>query len=108
MGLLKISKALSNEKRIKIIAVLLKGDFCQVHLEKITNIKQVDISKHCKILKDAQIITSFKIGNRTIYNINPNFLKKFPDIANQIKLEEKHLINKVNEQIKKKCNDYEK
>ena len=67
-------KALSDENRLKIIRLLLKGELCGCMLIDKLDIKQPTLSYHLGILTDAKITSSFRDGNMIKYTVNKDVL----------------------------------
>ena len=90
--LVKIAKALSDENRLKVFALIDKNrEVCVCEVSESLGYSQPLASKYLKQLKEAGIIDSEKRGRWSIYFINSNevivkaFLKelkkyKLPDI----------------------------
>lgn len=70
----KIFKALSDENRLLIIKLLLKGELCGCMLIDKLNIQQPTLSYHLKILTEAGITSSFREGNMIKYIVNKEVL----------------------------------
>jgi ArsR family transcriptional regulator len=68
-NILKKLKAISHEERLNILKTLIKEPTCVCELNKNSNYSQPNLSKHLKILKDADIIDYKKEGNKVIYFI---------------------------------------
>lgn len=83
---LKIINALNDPTRLKIIYILSKGNLCPIHLEKIINVSQTNISRHSQKLINAEILEGTKKGRRTIYNLNPEFIKHYSDIIGKLEV----------------------
>jgi ArsR family transcriptional regulator len=78
----KVFKALSDENRLYIIELLLKGELCGCILIDKLDISQPTLSYHLRILKDANLTTSYRDGNRIMYVVNKEVLhqaKQFID-----------------------------
>ena len=58
----KVMKALSDANRIKIIKMLQRKPMCVCELQSALQIAQPTVSKHLKILEDAQLVQSVKDG----------------------------------------------
>ena len=65
-----IFKALSDEKRLKILELLRDGEKCACVLTDLTGIKQTALSYHMKILCESKIVSSFQVGKWTHYFLN--------------------------------------
>ncbi len=71
-----IFKCLGHEKRLKIIYGLL-NEKCNVgEIQDMLNISQSSLSQHLRILRDAGILESEKEGNKVIYSLNNETVKK--------------------------------
>lgn len=69
-----ISKAFSDENRIKIFTILkTEGECCACDLLNKLSIHQPTLSHHMKILNDAKLITSYKRGKWMYYNVNKEY-----------------------------------
>ena len=62
-------KALADENRIRILALLRGGEKCACKLLEELNISQPTLSHHMKILCDAGIVTARKEGRWMHYTI---------------------------------------
>ena len=60
--LLKVSKALADETRLRILNILLSREFCVCELQDILSMSQPRISRHLRILKEAELINQRKKG----------------------------------------------
>ncbi|MCL5771106.1 MAG: metalloregulator ArsR/SmtB family transcription factor [Actinobacteria bacterium] len=84
----KILKALSDEGRIRIIALLNKrNNLCVGEITRIIGLSQPTISSHLKKLRDAEIITHSKDGLWINYNLNENVkeqVKQFLSLIIQV------------------------
>jgi len=61
-SLLKVSKALADETRLRIINVLFARESCLCELQEIFNMSEPRISRHLRILKEADLIDQRKEG----------------------------------------------
>lgn len=68
--LIKIMKALSDQNRARIIAVLACGELCVCELTTLLGVAQPTVSKHLRVLEDAGLVSFRKEGNWMIYRIN--------------------------------------
>ena len=59
---IKIMKALSDPSRVKIIKILEHRTLCVCEIQNALGLAQSTISKHLKILEEAELITYFKQG----------------------------------------------
>lgn len=71
--MLQVFKALADETRLRILAVLAQGDFNVNELIEILRMGQSRISRHLKILADCGLVSSRREGNWTFYALTqPN------------------------------------
>lgn len=84
-------KALSNEKRLKIIYALSINNFCQMHVIEISGLSQVDASRGLKILVDSGLVDSEKHGNRVLYSLSEKMIECYREQLTLICEEYKYL-----------------
>jgi len=100
--IIKILKAISDESRIRILAILKeKQNLCVCEIREIIGLSQPAISSHLKILENAGLIQNVKDGKWVNYRLNSEveiivteFLDKiFLDLksSNQITSDKKKL-----------------
>jgi len=65
-------KALCDVNRIRILEILVKGEFCVSDLVEQLEIDQPKVSHHLAILRSANIIRSRREGRHINYSIRPN------------------------------------
>jgi len=73
MKLVEIFKAIGDETRIRILALVWDGDMCVCEIEKSLNLTQSNASRHLTVLKNAGILSSFKKAQWTYYQLNEKF-----------------------------------
>jgi len=64
---LKVMKALSDPNRVKIIKMLQNKIMCVCEMQEALQIAQPSVSKHLKILEDADLVASKKDGQWVNY-----------------------------------------
>ncbi len=69
-------KALCDVNRIRILEILVKGEFCVSDLVEQLAIDQPKVSHHLAILRSAGIIRSRRDGRHINYSIRPNVYKR--------------------------------
>lgn len=80
MNLLKISKALGDGTRYKILKTLMaKGEISCGELEDHFTLSQPTISHHLKILYDCELISVKKAGQHSLLSVNKKMLEKYLD-----------------------------
>lgn len=77
-------KVLSDENRLKIIELLIKGETCGCTLVDKLPISQPTLSYHLKMLSDHGITRSVKEGNRTNHFVNKEVLVQLSDLLNNM------------------------
>ncbi len=65
----KVHKALSNQVRLKILALLKEQDLCVCLLKEIIDINDSKLSYHLSVLKDEDLIEGERDANFMIYRI---------------------------------------
>ena len=66
---IRVMKALSDPRRVKIVKSLQHRDLCVCELRSALGISQPSVSKHLKILEDAGVVTSSKEGLYVNYRL---------------------------------------
>ena len=79
-----ISKALSDENRIKIIKLLTSGEKCGCDILETLSITQPTLSHHMKILTDSSLVNLSKDGKWTRYSVNCTRFKEYKEFINYI------------------------
>lgn len=77
--MLYLLKALADEKRYKILEMLLHKKYCVKALSKHLNISEPAVSQHLKILKNAGLIDGKKESYFMHYQVNKLALKALGD-----------------------------
>jgi len=75
----KILKALGHPIRYKIVKFLYDGPKCVCKLNEIIEFSQANLSQHLKILKEAGILSSEKVGMNIHYKISNEEIKNIID-----------------------------
>jgi DNA-binding transcriptional ArsR family regulator len=71
-------RALSEENRLKIIRILLRGPTCVNKISEQLGLQQYNTSKHLRILEQARLITRKKNGQQRIYLLAPELKERLP------------------------------
>ena len=69
----KIFRALSEESRLRILALLFEDEVCVCQIEAVLNLSQSNASRHLSCLKNSGILKSYKKAQWTFYKINTEF-----------------------------------
>jgi|SRR6185369_16342589 len=67
--LTRLFRALGDETRLRIVALLSHGELCVCHLESALDLNQSTASRHLGILKSAGIVDSRRVGTWVYYAI---------------------------------------
>ena len=83
----KISKALGDSNRLKILHHISKKGGCGQcsEIQDVIDLTQPSISHHIKILLEAGLIESEKEGRNHKYNLNEQLIKDYTVSINQIR-----------------------
>ena len=68
--LTQLFRALGDETRLRIVALLVHGELCVCHLEKALDLSQPNASRQLGILKNAGIVDSRRDGTWVYYALN--------------------------------------
>jgi ArsR family transcriptional regulator len=85
----KILKALADETRIKIIQCLLDGEKCACSIVPNVNRAQPTVSQHLKILEEAGVLESRRVGTNIWYKIKSKKARQILEILNITKIKTK-------------------
>ena len=81
----KILKALADESRIRIVALLKERNvLCVCEITEIIGLSQPTISSHLKKLQDAEVITYSKDGLWVNYNLDENMEKEVKQLLGAV------------------------
>lgn len=68
--LTRLFRALGDETRIRIVALLVHGELCVCHLEEALGLSQPNCSRQLGILKAANVVDSRREGTWVYYRIS--------------------------------------
>jgi len=83
---LKKIRALSDESRLKIMYLLMQEPACVNTLSKRVRLKHYNISKHLKILENAQLVSQKKEGQKRVYFLPENLVRQINKDKNKLVL----------------------
>jgi ArsR family transcriptional regulator len=69
--LTRLFRALGDETRLRIVALLSHGELCVCHLEKALELSQPNVSRQLGILRAAGVVDSRRAGTWVYYAIAP-------------------------------------
>lgn len=64
-------RALGDESRVRIVALLAHGELCVCHLEEALAMSQPTVSRHLGVLRSAGIVESRRDGTWIYYRLAP-------------------------------------
>jgi ArsR family transcriptional regulator len=67
----RLFKALGEETRLRIVALLAHGELCVCHLESAIRISQPKVSRHLAILRAAGVVDARRDGSWVYYRLAP-------------------------------------
>ena len=68
--ILRITRALSDENRIRALMMLRSGEMCVCRIIEMLNLAPSTVSKHMSILKQADLVETRRAGKWTYYRRN--------------------------------------
>ncbi len=69
--LTKLFRALGDETRLRIVALLSHGELCVCHLEKALDLSQPNVSRQLAILRAAGVVDARRDGSWMYYSLAP-------------------------------------
>jgi len=68
-----ILKAMAHPKRLEIIQLLRDQELCVSDIQEMLGLPQANLSQHLQILREAQVVVSYKNGKQIFYKLqHPN------------------------------------
>ena len=65
--LIRVSKALSNETRVRMLKLLMEKNICVCEMQEIFHMSQSQVSRNLKILTDAGFLKRWREGKCVVY-----------------------------------------
>jgi len=78
----RLFKALGDETRLRIVALLSHGELCVCHIHEALALSQPNVSRHLSILRAAGIVADRREGNWVHYRLAP---QGDPECARQLR-----------------------
>lgn len=69
--LARVLRALGDETRVRIVALLGQGELCVCHLESALALGQSNVSRHLGVLKAAGLVDGRRAGSWVYYRLVP-------------------------------------
>jgi ArsR family transcriptional regulator len=79
----RLFKALGDETRLRIVALLSHGELCVCHVEEALGLSQPNVSRHLSILRSAGVVEDRRDGNWVYYRLRE---QEDPDCARHIRV----------------------
>lgn len=70
-ALSRLLKALADETRLRIVALLSHGELCVCHVEDALGLKQANASRQLAVLRAANVVEARRDGSWTYYQLAP-------------------------------------
>lgn len=83
--ILKITKALADESRIRILLALDNGELCVCQVIELLKLAPSTVSKHISILKNADLVDSRKDGRWVFYSHSKDLTNKTKQILSWLR-----------------------
>ncbi len=81
-----IFKALSEESRLRILALLMKGEMCVCEIEVCLNMTQSNASRHLTVLKNCGMLYCYKKAQWAYYGISEGFKEEHKSLWDYLEL----------------------
>lgn len=75
-----IFKALAEESRLRILALLMHDEMCVCEIEECLKMTQSNVSRHLTALKNSGILDSYKQAQWAYYKISDKFKEENQDL----------------------------
>jgi ArsR family transcriptional regulator len=83
--LLQLFNALSDQKRLKIVILLLNRKLCVCEFTEVLEVTQSTVSHHLSLLESAGLIRGFNKGKWTFYEVEkPDYVIKLINFAEKL------------------------
>ncbi len=78
--MIELFKALSEESRLRILALLIQNEMCVCEIEECLKMTQSNASRHLTALKNCGILDSYKKAQWAYYKVSDKFKEENPDL----------------------------
>ena len=80
----KLCKALSVEKRVRMLALLRERAYCVNAIARLLEITPAAVSQHLRILRDLDLVEAKKSGYFVHYKVDHNSLTRLMTLLNNL------------------------
>jgi DNA-binding transcriptional ArsR family regulator len=70
----RLGKGIGNENRFTVLQSLMKGPRTVGEVAKAVKLPQPAVSQHLKILKEAELVSSSRKGQKVMYAVNVGYM----------------------------------
>jgi len=78
--MVEIFKALAEESRLRILAILMEDEMCVCEIEECLKMTQSNVSRHLTALKNSGILDSYKKAQWAYYKVSAKFKEDNQDL----------------------------
>jgi ArsR family transcriptional regulator len=78
----RLFKALGDETRLRIVALLSHGELCVCHIQEALGLSQPNVSRHLAVLRGAGVVNDRREGSWVYYGLIP---PQDPDCARYLR-----------------------
>ena len=78
--MVEIFKALAEESRLRILAILMEDEMCVCEIEECLKMTQSNVSRHLTALKNSGILDSYKKAQWAYYKVSDKFKEDNQDL----------------------------
>lgn len=75
-----IFKALAEESRLRILALLIQDELCVCEIEKCLNMTQSNVSRHLAVLRKCGILETYKKAQWAYFKISEKFKEEHQNL----------------------------
>ncbi len=72
---MKLFKILSDQTRLRMIALLIEGEFCVQEISETLHMSQSSISHQLKLLRDTNVVKTRREGKNIFYSLKDEHIK---------------------------------
>jgi ArsR family transcriptional regulator len=88
---IELFKALSEDIRLRILALLIDREMCVCEIEASLKLTQSNASRHLTVLKNSGILDSYKKAQWTYYKIDYSFVMEHSGLWDYLKVKLKEM-----------------